>query len=90
MLLDRTYSDIFAHIDVRAHIQGNQCITLKTRMSAEKFVGRKVHDIPIFAVDAFDQKDPSTATSIEEVCGPQGRLCWKINLICHILWKYLG
>ena len=24
-------------------------------------------------------RNPSAATMIEEVCGPQGRLCWKIN-----------
>ena len=26
--------------------------------------------------------NPSVATQIEEVCGLQGRLCWKINHIC--------
>ena len=26
--------------------------------------------------------DPSAATLLEEVCGPKGRLCWKINHLC--------
>ena len=25
-------------------------------------------------------RNPSAATPMEEVCGPQGRLCWKINI----------
>ena len=48
--------------------------------------GWKVHkmkssfDNHITAIDDFfDQWDPSTVTSIEEVCGPQGGLCWKIK-----------
>ena len=30
----------------------------------------------------FDQWDPSTATPIKEMYGPQGKLGWKINHIC--------
>ena len=40
------------------------------------------YDDIISTVDDFlDQWDPSIAAPIEEVCGAQGRLCWKINLI---------
>ena len=35
-------------------------------------------------ISAVDQWDPSTATVMEEVCGAQRGLCWKINLI----WSY--
>ena len=31
--------------------------------------------------DFFYQWDLSNATPIEEVCGPQKELCWKINVI---------
>ena len=38
------------------------------------------NDISV-ADNFFDQWDPSTATLMEIVCGSQGKLCWKINLI---------
>ena len=31
--------------------------------------------------DFFDRWNPSTATLMEEMCGTQEELCWKINLI---------
>ena len=39
------------------------------------------YDEVISAVDFFDQRDPSTVISTEEMCGSQWALCWKINLI---------
>ena len=41
----------------------------------------KIHDEIISAVDDL-LMDLSTATLIKEVCGPQGKLYWKINHIC--------
>ena len=40
----------------------------------------KVHMIICAADNFFDQWYPSTATPMEEVCGPQGALHWKLNL----------
>ena len=52
------------------------------------YVGRKVHRLKISykdvisAVDDFlDHGDPSTATSMKEVHGPQWGLRWKINFM---------
>ena len=40
------------------------------------------YDNVISAVDIFfDQWDPRTSTPMEDMCGLQGWLCWKINLI---------
>ena len=38
-------------------------------------------DDVICAVDSFDKWNPSTSTSMEDMRGLQGELCWKINLI---------
>ena len=47
-------------------------------------VSWKVHRLKILQVDdcwwVFYQWDTSTSTLIEEVCGSQERLCWKINI----------
>ena len=48
----------------------------------KKLISWKVDDI-IFD-DILNNSDPSPATPMEEVCGSQGRICWKINLI----WPY--
>ena len=37
--------------------------------------------------DFYNQMNPNTALPMEEVCGPQGGQCWKINLIPL---EYLG
>ena len=45
------------------------------------------HDVISAAEDFFDRVDPSTATQVEKVCGPQGLLFWKINIIWfHSIW----
>ena len=52
---------------------------------------RSSYDDVISAVEyLFDQLDPSTATQMEEVCWPQGGLCWKKTLFGQILWEYPG
>ena len=38
-------------------------------------------DVISAADDLLDQWDPKTARPMEEVCGPQERLCCKVNLI---------
>ena len=54
--------------------------------------GQKIsyNDIISAVDDFFDERDPSTATLMEEVCGLQGRLCWKINFSGYISWEYYG
>ena len=59
-------------------IYKNNCNTVRHMR-----VGWKVHMMALYLLLStfFYQWDPSTATLTEEVYGPQGGLCWKINLI---------
>ena len=50
--------------------------------SVKKFIGYKVCMIMSYLQLIFFFLTNTTTTSRKEVCRLQGRLCWKINLIC--------
>ena len=80
---DLVPSDYLLFPNMKKHLAGKQYRTDDEVISAvEEFFlgsGGKLHY----------HANPSTATPMEEVCGMQGRICWKINHIWSNSTNYI-